>query len=426
MKEDSPALPRGVIGAAVSGGMDSMCLLHYLVNNGADVVALTVQHGIRGADSLSDAALVENYCRTLGVPCLRRDVDAPRYAAEHHLSLEHAARELRHAFFAEVLTSGRVDYVATAHHLDDQCETVLLNLLRGAGLRGMAGMAGRETYLRPFLDRTRREIAAYAREYSVPYREDATNSDPTFNRNYLRAEVLPLLERRFPAYRQGVARMTAAMREQINLLDSLSTPIALEDGVVFLPLSALACHPALAKWNVLSALRRFDGGVDCEAHHIEAILALPATAHGMASLPHDLMAAREYDRIAFWRKAPIDPALTYPFAEGTFTFGDATYTVRPARESDNLYFDVDKVPKEAVVRLRQPGDFIAKFGGGTKSLGDYYTDKKVPLRVRDATPVVAVGHRILLCAADISSDIAADDGTRRLYTMTKTNATKEN
>ena len=408
----------GVIGVAVSGGMDSMCLLHYLAQAGAPLVALTVEHGIRGEEALADVRLVRDYCHTLGVACEVRHVDAPAYAAARHVGLEQAARELRHAFFAEMRAQGRVDCIATAHHLDDQAETVLLHLLRGSGLGGLCGIAEREGYIRPFLGYTRADIGRYAARYGVPYREDATNRDTAYNRNYLRHEVLPRVEERFPAYRESLARFARVAAQEVDLLDSLSVPPVVQHGVVYLPLEAFRHHPALAKWSVRRAMAHFDHGVDCEAANLEDVLALAEGVNNKAvCLPHGVRAALEYDRVAFWR--PSSEYAVYPFGEGKFAFGEITVCVRPYRTGDRLRFDLDRVPAGAVLRLRREGDIIAKFGGGTKSLGDYYTDKKVPLRVRDSYPVVAVEQHILVCWADISRDVAVTDGTRRIYTITQ-------
>jgi len=413
-------LSYGTIGVAVSGGMDSMCLLHYLVSMGATVVALTVEHGIRGEESRGDVMVVRSYCSALRVRCIVRAVDAPRYAEEHHVGLEEAARALRHAFFAEMLDEGVVDCIATAHHLDDQVETTLLNVLRGTGLNGLLPMGKRARYIRPFADYTRTQIEAYATRHSVPYRVDSTNLDTAYSRNYLRLEVLPRLEARFPHYRESVARLGETAKEQVDLLDTLAIAPVRRRSVVFLPLAALSQHVALAKWSIAKALRYFDHGVDMESKHYLALLALADAKNNAAvNLPHGVLAARENDTVAFWRKRDTDADLAYPFGEGTFAFGDTTYVVRPYREGDALHFDPDKVPEGAVIRLRKAGDIIRKFGGGSKSLGDYYTDKKIPLRVRDAYPVVAYDNEIFVCAADIARTVAVDATTRRILTITE-------
>ena len=409
--------PYGKIGVAVSGGKDSMCLLHYLVQSGADVVALTVEHGIRGEASVLDAALVRDYAAGLGVPCLERAVDAPAYAARHHVGLEEAARELRHAFFAEMLRDGVVDAIATAHHLDDQTESTLLNILRGTGLNGLSEGGKRPHYVRPFAGVTRSQIEGYAEAYSVPYREDATNRDTAYSRNYLRWEVLPKIEAKFPQYRDSLARLRQIADEQLDLLDSLAIAPEVADGVVYLSIAALAQHPALAKHSVASALYHFDYGVDVESKHLEAVISLSdGRNNGLICLPHGVVAAKEYDRVAFWRQeAPT--ATQYPAQEGTFAFGNRHYRLRPYREGDPLRFDLDKLPEGTVVRLRRTGDVIEKFGGGTKSLGDYYTDKKVPLRLRDVVPVVACGKQVLVCSVDIARTVGVDPSTTHIYTF---------
>ena len=407
----------GTIGVAVSGGMDSMCLMHYLVQSGAKVVALTVEHGIRGEDSLGDAALVEAYATSLGVRCIARSVDAPRYAEEMHMGLEQAARELRHAFFAEALDRGYANTIATAHHLDDQTESTMLNILRGTGLNGLTEGGKRPHYVRPFAGYTRSQIVAYARTYSVPYREDATNRDTAYSRNYLRWEVLPAIARKFPAYRESLARLRQMAGEQVDLLDSLAIAPSVSGDVVFLPVEALAQHPALAKWSVAKALHHFDYAIDVERKHLEAVLALADTHNnGVVCLPHGVNAAKEYDRVAFWQKEAAYMG-EYPVQDGVFAFGNRRYRLRPWREGDKLMFDPDKMPEGAMVRLRRAGDVIDKFGGGSKNLGDYYTDNKVPTRLRDTVPVVAVDKQILVCAVDIARTVAVDQTTQRVFTF---------
>ena len=407
----------GVIGVAVSGGVDSMCLLHFLVHAGAQVTGLTVEHGIRGEASLADADLVEAYCRALGVACRVRHVDAPAYAERYHVGLEEAARTLRHAFFTDTLREGVVDTIATAHHADDRAEGVLLNVLRGSGLRGLGGVGARPRYVCPFLQWTRAEIEAYARRYDVPYREDVTNADTAYNRNYLRHTVLPLVEARWPQYRRSMARLSDACREQVDLLNTLAIPPTVEGDVVVLPLAALSQHVALAKWSIGLAVRHFDHGLDVDHEGYARVMALAnSRSNAVVPLAHDLRAAKEYDRVAFWRQPSLEDVV-YPFAEGRFPFGGHVYRVRPYREGDLLRFDADRVPAGAVVRLRRAHDVIAKFGGGTKSLGDYYTDKKVPLRVRDAYPVVAVDSQVLVCCVDPARTVAITEDTQRIYTF---------
>lgn len=420
MLADLSVLPQGTVGVAVSGGVDSMCLLHDLVLSGVPLVVLTLDHGIRGNESAQDQALVQRYAARLGVPCIAEQADVPAYCALHKVGLEEGARAVRYAFFDRMLSQGKVACVATAHQADDLAETVLLNILRGTGLRGLCGINRREGYVHPLLGATRQQILAYAAQNEVPYREDSSNEDVRFSRNFIRQEVLPLVASRYPDCAQKLRRLAATAAEQTQALDELAVAPQCEQGRVVLPLAALDRPAALAKWSLLSALRYFEGGVDMESRHLAPLLALRTAPNNTTlDLPRGVKAAKEYDRIVFWR--PVVETVAYPFGEGKFVFGDRTFAVRPYREGDRLRFDADKVPPGACIRLRQDGDLIAKFGGGTKALGDYYTDKKLPLRLRDETPVLADGHRVLACCVDISADVAVDDTTCRIFTFEEDN-----
>ena len=415
---DPRALPDGPIGVAVSGGVDSMCLLHCLSDLGVDIVAVTLDHGIRGQDGADDCALVQRYARSLGVAVRYRYVDVPAYCATHKVGLEQGARQVRYAFFDDLLAEGAVSCIATAHHRDDLAESVLLNIMRGTGLRGLGGMGNRPGYIRPLLGVTRAQIEDYARANNVPYRQDATNNDTTYRRNFVRHKVLPLLQQEFADAPAKLADLSAVAIELAQAMDAVCIAPVQQGGVVFLPLGALSQPKAMAKWSIGLAIRHFNHGVDFGEAHYNIILGLADAANNTTvDLPWGVSAAREYDRIAFWRGVP--DAVTYPFAEGRFVFGDATYTVRPYRQGDRLRFDADAIPTGAVLRLRRAGDVIAKFGGGTKSLGDYYTDNKVPLRLRNATPVVAVDNQVLVCMHDIAATVAVGANTTRIFTLSE-------
>ena len=183
------------IGVAVSGGVDSMCLLQYIFDAkkeyGIDVVAINVDHQIR-ANSGDDSAFVAEHCKKLGIPCFCFKVDVPKIAAEKKLGLEECARNARYKIFDEVVKKGLCDKVAIAHHEADQVETVLLNIFRGAGLKGAAGMtAVQGTFIRPFLFTSKAEILKYAEEKNIPFVVDQTNLDSSYSRNFLRNEILP-------------------------------------------------------------------------------------------------------------------------------------------------------------------------------------------------------------------------------------------
>ena len=184
------------IGIAVSGGVDSMVLLYCILRlrdeMGISVAAYHMEHGIRAGSSQQDMDFVVDTCEDLGVPCIVKRVDVPAFAKKEGLSLEMAARIERYAF----LDSQGADYIATAHHMDDVAETVIMNLIRGSGLAGLCGIPRiRGRYIRPMLDISRQEIEQYAQKNHITYAQDETNNDITYTRNYIRKEIFAANEK---------------------------------------------------------------------------------------------------------------------------------------------------------------------------------------------------------------------------------------
>lgn len=402
------------VGVAVSGGVDSMCLLRAFFDVGQPVVAIHVEHGIRGQASVEDMTFVQDYCTRLGIPFVSTQVDALGYAEERKIGVEMAARELRYRYFEELLSSGAVDVIATAHHLDDQVETVLMHLLRGAGIRGLAGIGDRDGYIRPLLGVTRAEIKAFAKDNHVPYRDDSTNSDTAYSRNWMRQVLLPLVETRYPNYRSSILKVAKVAKEQRALLDELAIPPKVQRHGVLLPTAALAQPVALAKWSVLRSLLPLTHAVDLEESHYQEILALKDKPNGTTlHLACDIVCRKSGEGLQFWKRIP---PVDVPFGVGRIQVGDFALRIRPYQEGDRLRFDLDKIPAGTRLRTRETGDQIAKFGGGSKSLSDYYTDAKLPYPMRDY-PVVAIDHTVLVCPKDISSLAAVDEHTTHIYTI---------
>lgn len=214
--------PGDVVVVGLSGGPDSVFLLYALhtlqPRIGFTLRAVHVHHGIRGAEADRDEAFSEKLCAKLDIPFQAVHVAAPAYAAQHGLSLEEAARILRY----EALEAARQQlgqmpaaaWIAVAHHLDDQAETVLHNLVRGAGLRGLAGMENRRNHvIRPLLSIKREDILKWLKQYDIPYVTDSTNADPHYTRNRIRSTVLPELREINPEASAHIAHSAALLRE---------------------------------------------------------------------------------------------------------------------------------------------------------------------------------------------------------------------
>ena len=210
----------GVV-VGLSGGPDSVFLLYALhtlqARMGFTLRAMHVHHGIRGAEADRDEAFSAELCAKLAVPFQAVHVEAPAYAAQHGLSLEEAARILRYEALEaarQQLTQAPAAWIAVAHHLDDQAETVLHNLVRGAGLRGLAGMENRRNHvIRPLLSIKREDILKWLKQNDIPYVTDSTNADPHYTRNRIRSTVLPELREINPEASAHIAHSAALLRE---------------------------------------------------------------------------------------------------------------------------------------------------------------------------------------------------------------------
>lgn len=239
----------GKILCAVSGGADSMCLLHMIYSRGLEVVAAHYEHGIRGEEALRDAGFVEEWCREKSIECIVGHGDVPSYAAAHGLGTEEAARELRYRFLEETAARLNCKYIATAHNADDNVETVIFNLARGGGSLGLKGIPrSRGRFIRPLLDVSRREIEGYLEENSIPHVEDSTNASDDYSRNLIRHQVSPVLRKINPELHLAVARSSKLLEEDEDCLSSMAEEFIREhyDGES-LPLKELAqLHRALA------------------------------------------------------------------------------------------------------------------------------------------------------------------------------------
>ena len=213
--------PGDVVVVGLSGGPDSVFLLYALhtlqARMGFTLRAVHVHHGIRGAEADRDEAFSEKLCAKLDIPFQAVHVAAPAYAAQHGLSLEEAARILRYEALEaarQQLGQATAAWIAVAHHLDDQAETVLHNLVRGAGLRGLAGMENRRNHvIRPLLSIKREDILKWLKQYDIPYVTDSTNADPHYTRNRIRSTVLPELREINPEASAHIAHSAALLRE---------------------------------------------------------------------------------------------------------------------------------------------------------------------------------------------------------------------
>ena len=444
--------PGACLVAAVSGGSDSMALLaalyHLQQKAGFALHVCHVQHGLRGGESLLDEQLVRDTCRRMNLPV---HVHNAELGGDLHLpGMETRARNCRRAFYADTMASLSADALLLAHHQEDQAETLLMHLLRGAGSHGLGGMLeavpfGGGLLLRPFLPLSKEELRAALLEWGIPYREDASNQEALTPRNALRLNVLPELERLFPGCTGRMARAAGLLRQDDNALGGeayllvQSCRLETESGLYALFLPGLQGTPAavavraLRQWVAAAfekagitrseqslsaeeseALLTFALGGDQTAMNLPGGLQAYAGSRWLYLLRQDgsplvgcpqpealpldklqrrVAAGRHTRPLPGWEHSTIDVSL-----HGRLCTPDA-----PPDTAQTAYVPVALVPG-CVLRTPQPGDTIQPLGApGGKPLRRYLTDCKMDLPFRPHLPVLAQGSTILwipgLCTA---------------------------
>jgi tRNA(Ile)-lysidine synthase len=399
---------------ALSGGSDSVALLRVLAElesmGELEVAAVAhLNHGLRDS-----AHRDEQFCRGLahglGVPFRSDLIDVRGRAERDRTSIEAAGRRARYELFERVADEVGAQAIATGHTQDDQAETFLLRLLRGAGPRGLAGIhprAGR--VVRPLLELGRHELRVYLRDVGQPFCEDESNADITIPRNRVRHELLPWLEERFsPGIRAVLAREAAIAREDEDRLEreaiDLAGSIVLSnrDGeIVGVDARALgALHPALAVRVARLALERGAPGRFVGFEHIQRLLELARRepGHGALSLPGQHV-VRQGDRLV-WSRARVEPfsnsfrvSLSIPgevLLEPQGWAVAAECVTEPGSDPGRLAVQVQGPALPLTVRSRTPGDRIKPrgMGGRSKKLQDFLVDRKIGRELRDSLPLV--------------------------------------
>lgn len=411
---------------AVSGGPDSTALLHVLHGMRLDLrLRLEVahlQHGLRGEEAREDARFVRALAESLDLPFHLREIDVQRIKLEAGRgNVEALARAERYRFFAATVEDRNLDKAATAHTLDDQAETALMWFLRGSGLRGMGAMpplsqlASNQRMLlviRPFLQASKKEIAACLDEAGLSYRVDSTNGDPRFLRNWLRLEVLPELQRQLDDRLPGrLARQASIFREEDALLEDMSrlrlaalTTGGAIDRNAFLVEKKAMQRRILRHW--IEQKKGHSRGLDFI--HIEESLRLIAAErpHGSAALPGGWELLREYDRLTLARVTRERAACyLYPLVLGKMLrISEARLEIisEPARTP----WAMPQTPFEAIfdaahlgplsLRNFRRGDRFRPLGmEGRKKIKDLFIERRVPLSARRRWPLLVCGDEIL-------------------------------
>jgi len=408
----------------LSGGADSMCLLHILLelreSYGLSIVCAHVNHGIRQF-SARDEAFVKSACDILGVPLIAYHENAPAYAAENKLSLETAGRELRYQCFERCGYEnwglspffGKVK-IATAHNRNDLAETVLMRLLRGAGSRGLGGIApARERFIRPLIGISRQDIENYCSEHNITFVQDETNQQNDFTRNKIRNQLIPHIEREFnPNIIDTLARSAALALDEENFMSKQAyTAFAncLHRGdVTEVVLSAETfngLHIAVARRVLRIAVANIKGDPsDISETHVEAALDIARGQTGRkATLTGGVSIEKSYGSIiisfrakehsqGFFYGLELDKITYIPEIEKNILISHQHPDILPPHTSCKAF----NVQTPLTLRTRLPGDKIyRRHLGGSQKIKDYFIDGKIPQSERAKTPMLTCGSDVL-------------------------------
>ncbi len=424
-----------VIGVGVSGGIDSMCLLHFLNEHkqelDIDVVAIHINHGIR-EESDDEARFVMEKCREMGVRAYKFTIDSPKIAKDRKISIETAAREGRYGVFESLISRDVVDKIALAHHQSDQAETILMHIFRGCGVSGAKGMepVRDKIYIRPMLPVSKQEIEDYASINNIDYVEDQSNNDIAYARNYVRNVVMKDILKKWPNAIESINNFALAVSEDDEFIKRQmdTNSLIVDDKVVQMPCSYFYQSSSIYSRMTFKALSLIGVNKDIEKKHIDMVkdLAVNMENGKMINLPFDVTVSKEYDYLTFKNTYIEKPELDRPLKIENFDVAFGVVSIKRAKTEQigksrvkALFFDAKKVPKDARWRYREDGDVFEKFGGGTKKLKSYLIDKKVPVRLRNFIPVLASGNEVFVIAGiEVSDKVKVDENASTCYKLT--------
>jgi len=413
---------------ALSGGADSTALLlslHALQNEGKirGLFAAHLNHGIRGEAAARDQRWCGALCERLDIPFATETADVPSYAKEHGQSLEQAAREVRYDFLERARESFRASVIATAHHRDDQAETVLMNLIRGSGTTGLGGMKPRNgNIIRPMLKVSREEILAFLTETGEMHCEDETNAENAATRNRIRNELLPILETFNPAIAQSLCKTAELLAQDeaylTQLADEAEEKIALGEG--WKRDALLELPVPIATRIVRKRLISLAGQVS-EADIRRVLELLGARTGTVIELSggfsawtdaQALFAGIYPDVLQYQVPFVIGGETITPYGTWTSEFTESWHIPKDGFEA---FLDWAKLPKELVVRSRDAGDRFYPLGSpGERKLSDVLTDKKIAKEKRDL-PLLCAGNEVYYaCGLTISEHAKVTPDTREI------------
>lgn len=415
----------GKVIVGISGGADSVALLHLLRNEGFECIAAHCNFHLRGEESNRDEKFVRELCDKWNLPLEVIDFHTEEIAAEQKISIEMAARELRYRWFEELRIKYKAEVIAVAHHKDDSVETFLLNLIRGTGIRGLSGMKPvNGKIIRPLLCASRHEVEEYIEQNNLSFVQDSTNSETLYTRNKIRLEVLPLLQQFNPSIKETILQTSGYLNETAeiyfseiekqrkNLVHSVS-------GKTYISIPELKELP-FTQTILFELLSPFGFNSTVCAEIFESLDGL--SGKQFFSTEYRLVKDRE-ELIIDKKKEENEDSLTIPSPEEKVKRPfSLSFDIIPAanfsipKDKEIGCFDADKVKFPLTLRKWETGDRFVPFGmKGSKKLSDYFSNLKYSLLQKEDARVLCSGDKIIwLIGQRIDNRFRIDEQTTKV------------
>ncbi len=401
------------------------------------IKAVHVNHQLRGEESEDDERFVADKCMKLEIPFFIEHVNVIRYAHEHKLSKQAAARFLRYESFERIRRQAGAQVVATAHQADDNAETVLLNIMRGTGIHGLAGIPIKRStgcIIRPLLFATRNEIELYASENNIEYRNDSSNSSIVYRRNLLRHGILPVLVKRVPHIVKTLNMVAGSMSDVSGKLrkitDEVLISIAKKDpqGRLMLDVNKLEKEPDFLQDEIfMELLHRMNiEPAEKKVNALHRLCKMPAGR--TVELSGDISACRDRGTIVFKRTKEEISNIRYVEFGGNYEYQGHSFSIGnpepvPAVLSDTKeveYIDAERLGRQLILRPWHAGDWFIPLGmKARKKLSDFFTDQKVPRFNKMSIPVLeSDGSIVWICGKRLDNRFKLTDHTRTVVRLT--------
>lgn len=429
----------------LSGGPDSVCLLHVLNRLKKDfnieIYAAHLNHQIRGIEAQKDALYVSKLCEDMGIIFFVKSINVPKYCENEGLSLEEGARKLRYEMFYEIKDKIKANKIAIGHNLNDQAETVMMRIMRGTGLKGLKGIdyIRDNCIIRPILDVERNEIEEYCEAYNLNPRIDKTNLENIYTRNKIRLDLLPYMKDNFNSnVIESIVRMSNSLKSDNDYIEKEAeakfreVSNIKEKGFVEINLDDFVClHDAIKVRVLRNSIKHILGDTNfVDQRHIEDIMSLEdnSKVNKMLTLPRNIFVYRKKDSLILTNEEIVNEEIEFYYnvpSNGFIKIKELKQIIETQVMSIDRYksmkldnsskgFDFNKVKGGIVIRSRRQGDKI-KLAMGSKKVKDLFIDLKIPREERCKIPIITDSEGII-CVGDykISENYKIDENTKEV------------